>query len=255
MKYFTQLREELDIFFEDNLLEDEINEIVDLLVDCDDDLIEEVVDDLVTELTIKKGEKVDPSVRRQRRMDYRKNRAKKIMQMRKYRKTAGYKQLQRKSDRMAKQGKTATGRDIQVRYGSDAAQRMKDKKIQIQNNEYEPELNELTTQQRIKRSIIGKISARKAKIKRERSKNKPPTPEKVQKALEKALRQKALSIVDKSGVYIDATPGVKSNLEKKASALLSKKRATWLKKLKPEVKKKMKDAYRERMSSKNPELD
>tara|TARA_B100000287_G_scaffold9349_1_gene9318 strand:+ start:205 stop:576 length:372 start_codon:yes stop_codon:yes gene_type:complete len=116
-------------------------------------------------------------------------------------------------------------------------------------------VQELTTAQRIKRSITSKKSARKAAIARARSLKKPPTPEKIQKSLDRQLRQKALSIVDKAGEYKTASAGVKQNLEKKASKILAKKKATWSKRLKPEVKKAMKDAYKSRMGSKNPESE
>lgn len=116
-------------------------------------------------------------------------------------------------------------------------------------------VQELTTAQRIKRSITSKKSARKAAIARARSLKKPPTPEKIKKSLDRQLRQKALSIVDKAGEYKSASAGVKQNLEKKASKLLAKKKVTWSKRLKPEVKKAMKDAYKSRMGSKNPESE
>tara|TARA_B100000029_G_C17353299_1_gene879758 strand:- start:121 stop:492 length:372 start_codon:yes stop_codon:yes gene_type:complete len=116
-------------------------------------------------------------------------------------------------------------------------------------------VQELTTAQRIKRSITSKRSARKAAIARARSLKKPPTPEKIKKSLDRQLRQKALSIVDKAGEYKTASAGVKQNLEKKASKLLAKKKVTWSKRLKPEVKKAMKDAYKSRMGSKNPESE
>lgn len=116
-------------------------------------------------------------------------------------------------------------------------------------------VQELTTAQRIKRSITSKKSARKAAIARARSLKKPPTPEKIKKSLDRQLRQKALSIVDKAGEYKTASAGVKQNIEKKASKLLAKKKVTWSKRLKPEVKKAMKDAYKSRMGSKNPESE
>ena len=116
-------------------------------------------------------------------------------------------------------------------------------------------VQELSTAQRIKRSITSKKSAKKAAIARARSLKKPPTPEKVMKALERQLRQKALSIADKQGQYKGASAGVKANIEKKASKLLAKKKTVWSKKLKPEIKKAMKDAYRSRVGSKNPESE
>ena len=116
-------------------------------------------------------------------------------------------------------------------------------------------VQELTTAQRMKRSITSKKSARKAAIARARSLKKPPTPEKIKKSLDRQLRQKALSIVDKAGEYKSASAGVKQNIEKKASKLLAKKKVVWTKKLKPAVKKAMKDAYKSRVGSKNPESE
>ena len=95
-------------------------------------------------------------------------------------------------------------------------------------------VQELTTAQRIRRSITSKKSARKAAIARARSLKKPPTPEKVMKALDRQLRQKAFAIADKQGQY---------------------KKVVWTKKLKPAVKKAMKDAYKSRVGSKNPESE
>ena len=53
------------------------------------------------------------------------------MAAKKYRKTAGYKQLQKKSKRMRKMGKTATGRDISVRGGSGSENRLQKMKKDI----------------------------------------------------------------------------------------------------------------------------
>ena len=53
------------------------------------------------------------------------------MAAKKYRKTAGYKMMQKKSKRMRKMGKTATGRDISVRGGSGSASRLAQMKKDI----------------------------------------------------------------------------------------------------------------------------
>ena len=111
----------------------------------------------------------------------------------------------------------------------------------------------LTTQQRIKRSISSKKVAKKAAIKRARSMKKPPSQEKVMKAVKRAVRQKALAIVDKAGVYRTASVGVKMGIEKKADIKVKKIGAKWEKRLKPEIKKAMKDAYKSRMGKGNPE--
>ena len=118
---------------------------------------------------------------------------------------------------------------------------------------YKEMVAELAIMQRMKRSISSKKTARKRAISRARNMKKPPSPEKVKSALDRELRKKALSIVDKQGVYKDAAAGTKANLEKKATKLLAKKKQTWTTKLKPEVKKRMKDAFRQRASSQNPE--
>ena len=111
----------------------------------------------------------------------------------------------------------------------------------------------MTIQQRLKRSIASKKVARRSALKRKISMKKPPTKEKIDKAIERKIRQKALSIADKSHVYKTAEAGVKATIEKKASKILVKKKAIWTKKLRPEVMKAMKDAYKSRMGHKNPE--
>ena len=55
----------------------------------------------------------------------------------------------------------------------------------------------LTLQQRRKRSITSKKKAKITAIKRKKSMRKPPTPDKVEKAVNKAVRQKAIDLVDK----------------------------------------------------------
>ena len=111
----------------------------------------------------------------------------------------------------------------------------------------------MTIQQRLKRSISSRKVAKKAALKRKISMRKPPTKDKIDKAIERKVRQKALSIADKSHVYQSAEAGVKANIEKKASKILVKKKVLWTKKLRPEVMKAMKDAYKSRMGHKNPE--
>ena len=111
----------------------------------------------------------------------------------------------------------------------------------------------LTFQQRIKRSIAVKKKSRIAAKRRALSMKKPPTQEKIQKAIKRAVRQKALTIVDKQGIYKTASAGVKAGIEKKADLKVQKMGSKWEKRLKPAIKKQMKDAYRERLASKNPE--
>ena len=111
----------------------------------------------------------------------------------------------------------------------------------------------LTAQQRIKRSITSKKVSKKAAITRRRNSNKPPSQEKVMDAVKRAVRQKALAIVDKAGVYKTASVGVKIGIAKKADLKVKKISAKWTKRLKPEIKKAMKDAYKSRMGTGNPE--
>ena len=94
-----------------------------------------------------------------------------------------------------------------------------------------------------------KIIARKRAI----SMKKPPSPEKVKRAISKAVRSKAMAIVDKMGVYKTASAGVKAGLEKKADLKVQRFCSKWEKRLKPEIRKRMKDAFKSRSHVKNPE--
>ena len=109
----------------------------------------------------------------------------------------------------------------------------------------------LTLQQRRKRSIISKKKSKITAIKRARSMKKPPSQDKIDKAVNKAVRQKAIAIVDKAGKYKDpeASIGVKINIEKKADLKVQKMGGKWKKRLKPIIKKKMKDAFKQRQAS------
>ena len=109
----------------------------------------------------------------------------------------------------------------------------------------------LTLQQRRKRSIISKKKAKVNAIKRKRSMKKPPSPEKIDKEVNKAVRQKAITLVDKAGKYKDpeASIGVKTAIEKKADIKVQKMGGKWKKRLKPIIKKKMKDAFKMRQAS------
>ena len=109
----------------------------------------------------------------------------------------------------------------------------------------------LTLQQRRKRSIVAKKKAKVTAIKRKRSMKKPPTQDKIDKAVNKAVRQKAITLVDKAGKYKDpeASIGVKTSIEKKADLKVQKMGGKWKKRLKPIIKKKMKDAFKQRQVS------
>ena len=109
----------------------------------------------------------------------------------------------------------------------------------------------LTLQQRRKRSIVAKKKAKITAIKRKRSMRKPPSQDKIEKAVNKAVRQKAIQLVDKAGKYKDpeASVGVKTSIEKKADIKIQKMGNKWKKRLKPLIKKKMKDAFKQRQAS------
>ena len=109
----------------------------------------------------------------------------------------------------------------------------------------------LTLQQRRKRAIVAKKKAKITAIKRKRSMKKPPSQDKIDKAVNKAVRQKAITLVDKAGKYKDpeASIGVKTNIEKKADLKVQKMGGKWKKRLKPIIKKKMKDAFKQRQAS------
>ena len=112
---------------------------------------------------------------------------------------------------------------------------------------------ELTTQQRIQKSLIMKKKSKLIARKRAISMKKPPSPEKVKRAISKAVRTKAMHIVDKMGIYKTASAGVKAGLEKKADLKVQRMGSKWEKRLKPEIRKRMKDAFRERSHVKSPE--
>ena len=109
----------------------------------------------------------------------------------------------------------------------------------------------LTLQQRKKRSIIAKKKAKVTAIKRKRSMRKAPSQDKVMKAVNKAVRQKAIQLVDKAGKYKDpdASVGTKTNIEKKADLKVQKMGDKWKKRLKPIIQKKMKDAFKARQKA------
>ena len=109
----------------------------------------------------------------------------------------------------------------------------------------------LTLQQRRKKSIIAKKKAKITAIKRKRSMRKPPSQDKIDKAVNKAVRQKAITLVDKAGKYKDpeASIGIKTSIEKKADLKVQKMGGKWKKRLKPIIKKKMKDAFKQRQAS------
>ena len=105
----------------------------------------------------------------------------------------------------------------------------------------------MTVAQRLKRSRIMKQKSKLIARKREISMKKPPSPEKINKAVKRAVRNKAISIVDKQGLYKSASPGMKQSIEKKADDKIKKLGTKWTKRLRPQVRAQMKDAYKTRM--------
>ena len=109
------------------------------------------------------------------------------------------------------------------------------------------ELREVLTIQQ--RKLKSRIAKRKAKITaRSRKKNRMrmPTPDKIDAAIDKAVRKKAIDMVDKKGEYNDAAGNKKANIEKKANIKQDKFGAKWEKGLRPIIKKKMKDDFKQR---------
>ena len=114
---------------------------------------------------------------------------------------------------------------------------------------YQELISELTIQQRLKRSRTSKVKAKVAKRKREITMKKPPTPERIQKAVKRAVSARAIGLVDKAGIYKDASGGIKDKIEKKANLKIQKLGSRWTKRLLPQVRKDIKDAFRTRMKS------
>jgi len=252
MKNFTELREELDeILVEEFITEGELDQLANDLVvlDLDEETLDGVMNELILEIQIQKVKKVSPLEKAKRKKHAKEYYKRKKEIIKKKKKDPTY---LRKLEQMAKLGKTPGGKEKTVRGGKGALERLKKAKAGL-NNDFDPELNELNFIQRIKRSLAAKIASKKAQIKKEKTANKPPTPEKIKAALERFLRQKALAVADKAGEYADATAAQKEKIETKASNLLKKVRAKWEKKFKKDVTKKMKDAYREKVMAKNPE--
>ena len=111
-------------------------------------------------------------------------------------------------------------------------------------------IQELSLAQRIKR---GKAIRRKMNIikrKREISMRKPPSPEKMERGVKKAVRMIGFAVKDKAGKYKDASPGEKERIEKRVSAWLKKVGSKIEKRVRPKTMKKMRDAYRARQKGK-----
>ena len=111
-------------------------------------------------------------------------------------------------------------------------------------------IQELTLAQRIKR---GKAIKRKMSIikrKRALSMRRPPSPEKMERGVKKAVRMIGFAVKDKSGKYKDASPGEKERIEKRVSKWTKKFGGKFEKRIRPKTMKKMRDAYRARQKGK-----
>ena len=111
-------------------------------------------------------------------------------------------------------------------------------------------IQELSIAQRIKR---GKAIKRKMSIikrKRALSMRRPPTPEKMERGVKKAVRMIGFAVKDKSGKYKDASPGEKERIEKRVGKWMKKFGHKFEKRVRPKTMKKMRDAYRARQKGK-----
>ncbi len=91
----------------------------------------ELIDDLV-EITVGQREKKTSAEKMKQKQEYRKTKQKKKQYMKKYRKSSVAKMLKKRGERLAKVGKTATGREKTVAGGAGASQRAKEKKQELQ---------------------------------------------------------------------------------------------------------------------------
>ena len=111
-------------------------------------------------------------------------------------------------------------------------------------------IQELSIAQRIKR---GKAIKRKMSIikrKRALSMRRPPTPEKMERGVKKAVRMIGFAVKDKSGKYKDASPGEKERIEKRVGKWVKQFGSKFEKRVRPKTMKKMRDAYRARQKGK-----
>ena len=85
----------------------------------------------------------------------------------------------------------------------------------------------MTMQQRLKRGRQMKVKGRLIARKRALAMKKPPSPERIDKAVQRAVRNKAVSLVDKQGIYKGASAGIKQSIEKKADKKIQQVGAKW----------------------------
>ena len=104
----------------------------------------------------------------------------------------------------------------------------------------------LTIQQRKLKSRIAKRKAKMSARSIKKNRMRMPTPDKIDAAIDKAVRKKAIDMVDKKGEYDDAADNKKANIERKADIKQDKFGAKWEKGLRPIIKKKMKDDFKQR---------
>ena len=79
---------------------------------------------------------------------------------------------------------------------------------------------------------------------------RPPTPEKMERGVKKAVRMIGFAVKDKSGKYKDASPGEKERIEKRVGKWMKKFGHKFEKRVRPKTMKKMRDAYRARQKGK-----
>jgi hypothetical protein len=122
IKGFLKDEPEVDVEFDDEV----INQMLEFMMDIEpDQLSEDQADELLEildfwtepdeekeELTelMRKKKRIDPTERRKRRKLYRRTKAKVKRKLKKYRRSARGKLMKRKSKRMGKRGRTATGK-------------------------------------------------------------------------------------------------------------------------------------------------
>lgn len=111
-------------------------------------------------------------------------------------------------------------------------------------------IQELTLAQRIKRGKAIKRKAGIIKRKRALSMRRPPSPEKMERGVKKAVRLIGFAVKDKAGKYKDASPGEKERIEKRVSKWTKKFGGKFEKRIRPKTMKKMRDAYRARQKGK-----
>lgn len=99
----------------DQVSDEQANTIMEIIDYWDDDENKELEE--LSEL-VRKKVRIDPAERRKRKKEYRRKKGKKKRELRKYRRSARGKLMARKAKRMAKRGRTATGKRKRTFIGS-----------------------------------------------------------------------------------------------------------------------------------------